>query len=103
MRLIKKRLSYGEKELLGRTLSVDEARYVTDVARRISAILLLAGTRCELSGNETGYLCLLQCAVVVIQPVEGLLSAAAGTTEDELVEAEPAASRTPKMVVAQVY
>ncbi|MGA9622851.1 MAG: hypothetical protein WBL65_09845 [Bryobacteraceae bacterium] len=29
------------KDLLGRPLSVEEARYVTDMARRIAAILLL--------------------------------------------------------------
>ncbi len=40
--VIKKWLSYREKELLGRSLSVDEARYVTDIARRITAILLLS-------------------------------------------------------------
>jgi len=40
--VIKKWLSYREKELLGRSLSVQEARYVTDVARRIAAILLLS-------------------------------------------------------------
>jgi len=34
-------VSYREKELLGRSLGVEEARYVTDVARRIAAILLL--------------------------------------------------------------
>jgi hypothetical protein len=39
--VIKKWLSYREKELLGRSLSVDEVRYVTEVARRIAAILLL--------------------------------------------------------------
>ena len=39
--VIKKWLSYREKELLGRSLSVDEARYVTDTARRIAALMLL--------------------------------------------------------------
>jgi hypothetical protein len=34
-------LSYREKELLGRSLSVDEARYVTETARRIAALILL--------------------------------------------------------------
>lgn len=42
--VIKKWLSYREKGLLGRSLTVDEARYVTDIARRISAILLLSPT-----------------------------------------------------------
>ena len=37
----KKWLSYREHELLGRALTVEEARYVTEVARRITAILLL--------------------------------------------------------------
>jgi hypothetical protein len=39
--VIKKWLSYREKELLGRSLSVDEVRYVTETARRIAAIILL--------------------------------------------------------------
>ena len=39
--VMKKWLSYREKELLGRTLSVDEARYVTDTARRLAALMLL--------------------------------------------------------------
>ena len=39
--VIKKWLSYREHELLGRGLSADEAREVTDMARRIAAILLL--------------------------------------------------------------
>jgi len=39
--VIKKWLSYREIELLGRSLSVDEVRYVTEVARRIAAILIL--------------------------------------------------------------
>ncbi len=39
--VVKKWLSYREHKLLGRSLSVDEARYVTEVARRIAAILLL--------------------------------------------------------------
>jgi hypothetical protein len=39
--VIKKWLSYREMALLGRRLSVEEARYVTDVARRIAALMLL--------------------------------------------------------------
>jgi hypothetical protein len=39
--VIKKWLSYRERPLLGRDLTVDEARYVTEIARRIAAILLL--------------------------------------------------------------
>jgi hypothetical protein len=39
--VIKKWLSYRELPLLGRSLSVDEARQVTQIARRIAAILLL--------------------------------------------------------------
>lgn len=39
--VIKKWLSYREKELLGRSLTVDEARYVTEMARRIGALMLL--------------------------------------------------------------
>jgi hypothetical protein len=34
-------LSYQEKELLGRSITKDEARHVTDTARRIAALLLL--------------------------------------------------------------
>jgi len=39
--VIKKWLSYREKPLLGRALTVDEVRYVQEMARRIAAILLL--------------------------------------------------------------
>ncbi len=39
--VMKKWLSYREKELLGRGLTMDEARYVTEMSRRIAAILLL--------------------------------------------------------------
>jgi len=39
--VIKKWLSYRERELLGRSLTVEEARYVTEMARRIAAIQLL--------------------------------------------------------------
>jgi hypothetical protein len=39
--VMKKWLSYRERPLLGRDLTVDEARYVTEMARRIAAILLL--------------------------------------------------------------
>jgi hypothetical protein len=39
--VIKKWLSYREKELLGRSITKDEARHVTDMARRIAALLLL--------------------------------------------------------------
>ena len=39
--VIKKWLSYRERELLGRALTTDEAREVMNIARRIAAILLL--------------------------------------------------------------
>jgi predicted helicase len=39
--VIKKWLSYREKELLGRSLTVDEARYVTEIARRVATLMLL--------------------------------------------------------------
>ena len=39
--VIKKWLSYRERELLGRGLRPEEAREVRDMARRIAAILLL--------------------------------------------------------------
>ncbi|MCX6911448.1 MAG: DNA methyltransferase, partial [Verrucomicrobia bacterium] len=39
--VIKKWLSYREKELLGRGLSIDEVKEVTNMARRIAALLLL--------------------------------------------------------------
>jgi len=39
--VIKKWLSYRERALLGRDLTPDEARYVTEMTRRIAAILLL--------------------------------------------------------------
>ena len=39
--VLKKWLSYREKSILGRALTVDEIGYVTSVARRIAALLLL--------------------------------------------------------------
>jgi hypothetical protein len=39
--VIKKWLSYREHKMLGRALRADEARYVTEMARRIAAILLM--------------------------------------------------------------
>jgi hypothetical protein len=39
--VIKKWLSYRERPLLGRDLTADEARYVTEMVRRIAAICLL--------------------------------------------------------------
>jgi hypothetical protein len=39
--VIKKWLSYREKAILGRGLEVEEAEYVTEMARRIAAILIL--------------------------------------------------------------
>jgi hypothetical protein len=39
--VVKKWLSYRERELLGRTLTLDEVREVTAMVRRIAAILLL--------------------------------------------------------------
>jgi hypothetical protein len=39
--VMKKWLSYREQPLLGRPLSLDEARAVTQMARRIAALLLL--------------------------------------------------------------
>ena len=39
--VMKKWLSYRERELLGRSLTPDEAREVMNMARRIAAILLL--------------------------------------------------------------
>ena len=39
--VIKKWLSYREKPLLGRGLTPDEVRYVTDMARRLTALIAL--------------------------------------------------------------
>lgn len=39
--VVKKWLSYREHDLLGRSLTIDEARYVTNMVRRISALALL--------------------------------------------------------------
>lgn len=47
--VIKKWLSYCERDLLGRSLTIDEAREVTSIARRIAAILLMEP---ELDGNS---------------------------------------------------
>jgi hypothetical protein len=40
--VIKKWLSYREKMMLGRGLTMEEAEYVTEMVRRIAALLLLA-------------------------------------------------------------
>jgi hypothetical protein len=40
--VIKKWLSYREKEILDRALKVDEVAYVAEMIRRIAAILLLS-------------------------------------------------------------
>ncbi len=48
--VLKKWLSYREAPLLGRPLRIDEARHVTDTARRIAALLLLGP---ELDANYT--------------------------------------------------
>ncbi len=39
--VMKKWLDYRERKLLGRDLKPDEARYVTEMARRIAALVLL--------------------------------------------------------------
>ena len=49
--VIKKWLSYREKSVLGRGLSMDEAAYVTEMARRIAALVLLQP---ELDENYAG-------------------------------------------------
>ncbi|HEY5300412.1 MAG TPA: hypothetical protein VIJ55_07030 [Acetobacteraceae bacterium] len=40
-RVLKKRLSYRERKLLGRALTPGEIRYVRDVARRLAALRLM--------------------------------------------------------------
>lgn len=42
--VIKKWLSYREKPLLGRGLASEEVRYVTEMARRITALIALQAT-----------------------------------------------------------
>ncbi len=39
--VIKKWLSYREKAMLGRGLKIEEAEYVTEMARRLAALVLL--------------------------------------------------------------
>ena len=46
--VVKKWLSYREKGMLGRGLKVEEAEYVTEMVRRLGALVLLRG---ELDGN----------------------------------------------------
>ena len=46
--VVKKWLSYRERPLLGRDLSIEEVEYFTEMARRIAAILLLSD---ELDAN----------------------------------------------------
>ncbi len=55
--VIKKWLSYREKDLLGRELSPEEAREVRDMVRRITALLLM-GPRLDanyLAAKESAY------------------------------------------------
>lgn len=40
--VIKKWLSYREKDILGRALKPDEVAYVSEIVRRIAAVLLLS-------------------------------------------------------------
>jgi predicted helicase len=49
--VIKKWLSYREKAMLGRALSMDEVEYVTEMARRIAGLILLQP---ELDANYAG-------------------------------------------------
>jgi hypothetical protein len=49
--VIKKWLSYQEKAILGRGLRVEEAEYVTEMARRIAALILMQP---ELDANYEG-------------------------------------------------
>jgi hypothetical protein len=42
--VIKKWLSYREKPLLGRGLTSEEVRYVTEMVRRITALIALQST-----------------------------------------------------------
>jgi len=49
--VLKKWLSYRERDLLGRALTADEARVVTHIARRLAALLLLQP---ELDANYRG-------------------------------------------------
>lgn len=46
--VIKKWLSYREKDVLGRSMRLEEVEYVTEMARRITALILLQD---ELDGN----------------------------------------------------
>ena len=51
--VIKKWLSYREKPLLGRGLTPDEVRYVTEMARRLAALVALEPALDENYGNIT--------------------------------------------------
>lgn len=46
--VIKKWLSYREKDLLGRGLTLDEVNYVTEITRRLAALVAMQG---ELDGS----------------------------------------------------
>jgi hypothetical protein len=52
--VIKKWLSYRETAVLGRPLTLDEVRYVTDMARRIAALLLLGDRLDDVYGAIVG-------------------------------------------------
>ena len=51
--VVKKWLSYREKELLGRGLAPDEVRYVSEMARRIAALVALRPALDENYGRVT--------------------------------------------------
>ena len=56
--VIKKWLSYREKALLGRGLTIEEAQEVTHMARRIAAARVAGGsTGCQLSVSGGGGVC----------------------------------------------
>ena len=64
--VIKKWLSYRERDLLGRSLTIDEAREVTNIARRIAAILLVEP---ELDANYQVVKQALSCLASIRQNV----------------------------------
>jgi hypothetical protein len=52
--VVKKWLSYRERGLLGRGLTMEEARYVQEMIRRIAGLVLLAGRLDENYGRCKG-------------------------------------------------
>ena len=67
--VVKKWLSYREKPLLGRGLTPDEVRHVTDTCRRLAALIgMRGGAGQELRGSTRGLNEALQIGGRILRP-----------------------------------